>query len=230
MRANSSRGARPIVIVIGCDDVGSAVARRLHREGADVVIVDDADPPWPRRGMSYADAWYVGGATLEGIDACFCASVKSIPAVLARGDMIAATTWSWRGVAAAIGPVACFDLRDPPRAIAHPDGYRVDAPHAGRFLTRLEIAERVVAGEIVGELGAFAVIAPVSGVLRALSARGARVAAGQTLIEVDPSGDPARCFGIEPFAAEVARSIAASLRHRAIEAASAVALEQTATV
>ena len=62
------------------------------------MLVDDADPPWHRRGMAFTNAWYVGNAELDGAGACFCASLKSIPSVLAHG-MIAATTWSWGSVA-----------------------------------------------------------------------------------------------------------------------------------
>jgi len=103
--------ARSVVIVLGCGDVGSAVAHALHCVGFAVVLIDGADPPWPRRGMAFADAWYVGAAELEGIGACFCASVRSLPVVLDRRDMIAATTWSWPGVAAALLPVALVDAR-----------------------------------------------------------------------------------------------------------------------
>jgi hypothetical protein len=112
---------RQRIIVIGCDDIGSAIASVLHRGGAAVVLVDAADPPWARRGRAYTDAWYVGGATLDAVDACFCGSVKSIPAILDRGDMIAATTWSWEGVAASLHPVAVIDTRveGPTGAVAH---------------------------------------------------------------------------------------------------------------
>ena len=111
MRANKAGTIRPAVLVLGCDDVGSAVACMLHGSGAAVVLIDDIDPPWARRGRSYTDAWYVGGATLERVDACFCGSVRSLPAVLARGDMIAATTWSASGVAAALQPLAVVETR-----------------------------------------------------------------------------------------------------------------------
>jgi len=99
---STSHKLRPVAVVIGCDDIGSAIAWTLHCAGLAVALVDAADPPWPRRGMSYTDAWYVGGATLEQVDACFCTSVRSVPTVLARGDMIAATTWSWEGVVTAL--------------------------------------------------------------------------------------------------------------------------------
>ena len=79
MRRVNEWEVRPAAIVIGCDDTGSAVAHALHRAGCAVVLVDQADPPWTRRGMAYVDAWYVGAASLAGVDACFCASVRSIP-------------------------------------------------------------------------------------------------------------------------------------------------------
>ena len=77
MRESTPVIHRPIVAVLGCDDVGSAIACTLQEAGAAVVLIDDADPPWARRGRSYTDAWYVGGATLERVDACFCGSVRS---------------------------------------------------------------------------------------------------------------------------------------------------------
>jgi hypothetical protein len=57
--------------------------------------------PWPRHGIAYTDASYVGGATLEQVDVCFCASVKSPRAVTTRRDMIGTTAWSWQGIFAA---------------------------------------------------------------------------------------------------------------------------------
>jgi xanthine dehydrogenase accessory factor len=99
---------RSVAIVLGCNDVGSAVACALHGAGWSVVLVDDADPRWHRRGMAFTNAWYIGNAELDGAGACFCASLKSIPSVLGRG-MIAATTWSWGSVADALHPAALVD-------------------------------------------------------------------------------------------------------------------------
>ena len=102
---------RPAIVVLGCGDVGSAVAHALHRNGFGVVLIDQADPAWTRRGMAYVDAWYLGTAALDGVTACFCASVRSIPFVLDRREMIAATTWSWQGVTQALQPFALIDAR-----------------------------------------------------------------------------------------------------------------------
>lgn len=161
---------RAVVVVVGCDDVGSAIAHAMHVADFAVVLVDDIDPPWIRRGRSYTDAWYVGGATLEGVDACFCGSVRSIPA------------------------------------------FGVDAVHSGRFRTRREIAERVNAGDVLGDLDRYAIVAPATGVLAGLAARGARVAAGQLIAEIDPCSDPQRSFGIAAEERAIARRVCAAVR------------------
>ena len=277
---STSNKLRPVAIVIGCDDIGSAIAWTLHRAGLAVVLVDAADPPWPRRGMSYTDAWYVGGATLDEVDACFCTSVRSVPTVLARGDMIAATTWSWEGVVTALhatvivetrpggsrtvagfrpamledvltigvrttrvgewrADVVIADACEPriglPRmtgarvarsvaadvrhdteadasACARVAIHRIDAPHGGRFRTRREIGERVSVGDTLGEVGSFTAFAPLAGALRGLTARGARVAAGQTLIEIDPAGEASYCFGIAAEPRAIAYRVSAAIR------------------
>lgn len=113
MRRGPDPDARPVAIVLGCDEIGSAVAHRLHSDGFAVVLIDGVDPPWPRRGMAFTDAWYAGVAELSGVSAVFCASVRSIPAVLDRSLSVAATTWSWAGVASALSPVAMIDTRAP---------------------------------------------------------------------------------------------------------------------
>jgi len=118
---------RPVAIVLGCGDVGSAVALALHQAGLAVVLADEADPSWHRRGMAFTNAWYVGNAELESEGACFCASLKSIPSILAR-RMIAATTWSWPGVAAALEPEILVDARGRKRRGA--EALRGRVPHA----------------------------------------------------------------------------------------------------
>ena len=110
LMTNYGRVPPQVAIILGCGDVGSAVAVTLHRAGFAVVIADEADPPWHRRGMTFTDAWYTGIAELDGEGACFCASLKSVPSILAR-RMIAATTWSWPGIAAAFEPALLVDAR-----------------------------------------------------------------------------------------------------------------------
>jgi len=136
---NRRAAERPIAVVLGCGDVGSAVACALHARGWSVVLVDEADPAWHRRGMALTNAWYIGNAELDGAGACFCASLKSIPSVLARG-LIAATTWSWRSVADALHPQVLIDAGRPRR---RPEVLR------GRVPITIGIGPDFIAGENV---------------------------------------------------------------------------------
>jgi len=276
-RQERARMSRPVVAVLGAGDVGSAVAHALHVAGCATVLIDEADPAWPRRGMAFTDAWYVGSADLAGVTACFCSSVRSIPVVFERSDKIVATTWSWRGVAAALDPLAVIDgrvaKRAPPARIKPREsttlvtvglgpGYRIGehvdlaietawgerlgaivaeggtqafeceprplggagrerfvyAPVGGRFNTTRKIGDRVAAGEPVGTLEGVAIVAPLTGVLRGLSARGARMAPGQKVVEVDPRGDPALCFGLGERPRRIAAGVVEALAMRGIVA------------
>ena len=51
---------RPVVLVRGSGDVGSAVAHLLLRSGRGVLIHDVDRPAAPRRGMAFADAVFDG--------------------------------------------------------------------------------------------------------------------------------------------------------------------------
>lgn len=55
------------ILVLGSGDVGSAVAHQLFVQGIDVVLLGDPAPAHPRRGMAFADAWFDGTATLDGV-------------------------------------------------------------------------------------------------------------------------------------------------------------------
>jgi hypothetical protein len=75
------------------------------------VLTDDVDPACPLRSLSFVEAWYFGTAELAGVAACFCSSVKSVPEVIDRQKLVAATTWSWQGLARALSPVLLIDAR-----------------------------------------------------------------------------------------------------------------------
>ena len=102
---------RTVAIVIGSAELASAIAVKLDRSGVSVVLCDDVDPDCLRRGMSFNDAWYVGTVYLDGSRAVFCSTAKSIPTVIERRDAIAATTWSWPGVAKLVAPSVIIDAR-----------------------------------------------------------------------------------------------------------------------
>jgi len=235
LMTNYGRVPPRLAIILGCGDVGSAVAVTLHRAGFAAVIADEADPPWHRRGMAFTDAWYTGIADLDGEGACFCASLKSVPSILAR-RMIVATTWSWLGIAAAFEPSIMVDARASRRRgheILHAPvpivmdvgseiqgaagpgaACTIEARRYGRFATEHRIGDSVRAGEIVGAVANDAVEAPARGVLLGLAARGARIEPGDVIVEVDPARTKHACHGIEDAAKRTALRVLAECRVR----------------
>lgn len=84
----------------------------------------------------------------------------------------------------------------------------VYTPRAGKFCTSLAIGDRVAAGQPVGRISDWVCHAPLDGVLRGLSANGALVRKGEKIVEVDPRGDPAACFGIAERPSRIAAGVA----------------------
>jgi len=114
------------ILVLGCGDVGSAVAHRLFLHGADVVIADTDEPAHHRRGMAFTDAWFTGTATLEGVVAQSVSQTAGLLSTLADMDAIARTSASPAEVAAVLQPDALVDARMRKRAV--PDDLRALAP------------------------------------------------------------------------------------------------------
>ncbi|MBI2753201.1 MAG: hypothetical protein HYX46_06755 [Betaproteobacteria bacterium] len=114
------------VLVLGCGDVGSAVAHRLFLHGADVVLADVEAPAHPRRGMAFVDAWFTGTATLECVATQMVPDVGGLASTLEAMDAIAGTCASPMATAAAFRPDALVDARMLKRAV--PEDVRTLAP------------------------------------------------------------------------------------------------------
>ncbi|MGC9163429.1 MAG: hypothetical protein ACP5F9_07775 [Thiomonas sp.] len=99
------------------------------------------------------------------------------------------------------------------------------APAAGVFASGLRIGDAVRAGDPVGLLhgaqgDAIVLHAPLSGVLRGLTRPGVTVQRRTKLVEVDPRGDPALCFGLGERPSRIARGVlqaADRLRHTTLQ-------------
>ncbi len=62
-------GRAPVAVVLGTNDVASAVAHRLFFAGYGVVLSRDATQPVLRRSMAFDDALVIGFSELEGLSA-----------------------------------------------------------------------------------------------------------------------------------------------------------------
>ncbi len=70
------------VLVLGVNDVASAVAWYLWREGYQVIVVSDPMPTVTRRGMAFADAVFDGTVVLEGVVAQRAETVEAVERLL----------------------------------------------------------------------------------------------------------------------------------------------------
>jgi xanthine dehydrogenase accessory factor len=109
------------------------------------------------------------------------------------------------------GQTTAFDAGTADLAGAADQGPLVYAPKAGRFATNRRIGDLVRRRDVVGAIGDVDVVAPISGALRGLSSRGAAVFEGAIIVEVDPRGDPALCFGVDERAGRIAQRVVCAL-------------------
>ncbi|MEA2191497.1 MAG: xanthine dehydrogenase accessory factor, partial [Solirubrobacteraceae bacterium] len=103
--------SRPVVLVRGSGDVGSAVAVVLHRAGYGVAIHEVATPAAPRRGMAFADAVFDGSCSLDGVSARRIDELDALTDAVAAGSEVPVTTAPLSEVLGALAPSVLVDAR-----------------------------------------------------------------------------------------------------------------------
>lgn len=82
-----NRGNPPKILVRGVGEIASAVAHRLSRSGADVVLQTSRLPLAIRRLQAFSDAVFDGLSALEGVTARRITDPGTMPTVLADGEI-----------------------------------------------------------------------------------------------------------------------------------------------
>jgi xanthine dehydrogenase accessory factor len=254
-------------LVLGCGDVGSTVAVRLHESGMRVVMRDEPRPAWHRRGMALVDAMYEGQATLDGvlarkIQVCPASGQSALLAnwiavvdaamrdtlrrwrpglvvdarmrkyeeperirgeaavVIGLGpgfeagthvDVVIETAWGHKLGEPVWSGRALPATREPRKLNGHGRKRYVYSPAAGCWSTSREIGEFVAEGELIGEVDGQQLLAPLSGILRGISADGAEVRQRTKIAEVDTSCDIARAFGVGRRPERIAQGVLLAL-------------------
>lgn len=112
------------------------------------------------------------------------------------------------------GPT-CRQVGDPRPILGASRERLVCAPVDGVFCSDLGIGEAVMqrqpVGWIEGREGRTELVSPLTGSLRGLTRPGLRVASGTRVVEVDPRGDPALCFGLAERPRRIARGVLQTL-------------------
>lgn len=99
------------VLVLGCGDIGAAVAHRLHLFGCSVVLHDMAEPANTRRGMDFTDALFDGVTVLAGVVARRIDEASQIAVQARTCDAIPVTTQDVVDVLACWSPHILVDAR-----------------------------------------------------------------------------------------------------------------------
>ncbi len=82
----------PFVIVLGANEIASAVAARLTQEGCRVVLSHDPYPPVIRRGMAFHDALFNDHTEVDGIQGYRGETALEIARVLTVTGVVAVTS------------------------------------------------------------------------------------------------------------------------------------------
>ena len=80
-----ARGMKKLVVVRGAGDLASGTIARLAAAGFPVVALETDRPLAVRRGASFSEAVYEGGAIIEGLEARKAERAGDCPGLLARG-------------------------------------------------------------------------------------------------------------------------------------------------
>lgn len=88
----ASVAARPrLAVVLGTDEIASAVGVHLRRAGWGVVLTHDPLPPVLRRGMAFHDALWGDETTIEGLRAVVADGLLPLLAGVATRDAVVVT-------------------------------------------------------------------------------------------------------------------------------------------
>lgn len=106
-----ARSARPLAVVLGTNEIASAVAVRLQRAEYSVVLSHDPFPPVIRRAMSFHDALFGERAIVEGIEADCAASTIEIASTIVKPNRVAVTALHFNELLAIRTPDVLLDAR-----------------------------------------------------------------------------------------------------------------------
>jgi hypothetical protein len=115
MRANSlylhPSETKPLAVVLGTNEIASAVAVKLKQRQFRVVLSHDAYPPVIRRSMAFQGALFGDICELEGIRADRVDSVEDLISVTARSRHVGVTLRTPAELAAMCRPAVLIDAR-----------------------------------------------------------------------------------------------------------------------
>lgn len=108
---HSRRIARPTALILGTNEIASAVAVRMRRAGFACVLSHDPFPPVIRRGMAFHDALFGETVVLEGFAGRRADGAVEVFAALDDPDAVAVSPLAVSDLIALRMPDALIDAR-----------------------------------------------------------------------------------------------------------------------
>jgi len=188
------------ILVCGVDAIASAVAHRLFKEGYAVALLQETAPEILRRRMTFADTWFDGAATLDGVSAQRARTSADFLSGLRGGEYIpllphcievVTDRWPWDVVVATREADPTPRLKDRAACtIGLGEGYaagancdfaiETDGPDPGAILREGAVPRRCARRR---ETAVTSALAPASGVFRSSRDIGAVVISGEAIGE-----------------------------------------------
>jgi xanthine dehydrogenase accessory factor len=111
-RASTFDGAAsPLALVLGTNEIASAVAVHLHSSGHRVILSHDAFPPVIRRAMAFHDALFGDRAIVEGIEGERAETTLEVAAAMKMPQRVAVTPLHLSDLIASFAPKVLVDAR-----------------------------------------------------------------------------------------------------------------------
>jgi hypothetical protein len=82
---------RPLAVILGTNEIASAVAVHLHQAGWRIVLSHDPSPPVIRRKMAFHDALFGEPIAIDGIEGAQAETTIQILSVLGEAERVAVT-------------------------------------------------------------------------------------------------------------------------------------------
>jgi len=219
--------SEPYAIILGTNEIASAIAVRLSWERFRVVLSHDPFPPVIRRGMAFHDALYDDQAEVDGIvgehadDALRIVETLMVPGRVAVSslqltDLITLRTptivvdarMQKHRVTPDLRRIAWLAIGIGPKFTAHQNCDIAVETHPNHTGDLVASGETLLAdGVAIGYLDGSPIRAPMDGHLRGIARDGALTPGGVKLIEIDPRGRQACWTGTD----ERGRAIAAAV-------------------
>jgi len=100
-----------VAVILGTNEIASAAAVRLTREGFRVVLSHDPYPPVIRRGMAFHDALFDDRAEVDGVRGLRAENTLEIVRVLSAGGLVAVSSLQLTDILALRVPDILIDAR-----------------------------------------------------------------------------------------------------------------------